>query len=382
MFAQMAQQQQPPQGIPPQILQLLMQQGWTPPHAPMPQQPSQGMPQGAIPPQGGSSMPQGSMPPSPQGSPPQGAGGIPPQILQMLMAQAQKQAPQQLASQGVNGDSLIAHLTPGEMMVPPEIQTPKVLATLDKAYKEKHVKPQQFQAGNPASSMNPKTGVPEYNFMSAFLPAALGVAGAAAAPFTGGASLGLSPLALGAIGGGLGSAAGGLLTGQTPTQAAVTGLGSAGGSMLGGGALSSIGGAGATGAGAGETISPQLAAADSSLTNPISQAAGSAANPAAGATPAFGDNAFGNIMQKYLPGSTPMSAAGGALGGYIGGQLGAPPKSNGPNYPAGFNTPMPAPGSLGSAQQLLGQNNSPQPLPTFTNYNPATNSPAAYNFGF
>lgn len=297
------------------------------------------------------------------------------------MAQMQKQAPQQLAAQGINGDSLLAHLTPGEIMVPPEVQTPKVLATLKKDFKAHGVQPQQFTAGSPASSTNPKTGVPQYNFMSAFLPAALGVAGAVLAPETGGASLELSPLAMGAIGGGLGSAAGGLLTGQSPTQAALTGLGSAGGSMIGGGALSAMGGAGASGAGAaGETISPQVAAADSSLANPISQAAASAADPAASATPAFGDNAFGNLMQTYLPGSTPLSAAGGALGGYMGGALGAPPKSNAPNLPPGFNNSMAPVGSLGSAQQQLGMTNSQQPLPNFTGYNPATNSPLSYNF--
>ncbi len=68
------------------------------------------------------------------------------------------------------------------------------------------------------------------------------------------------------------------------------------------------------------------------------------------------------------------------MGGYIGNQLGATPKPNKPNYPPGFNTPMDPVGSKGSAQQQLGMNNSVQPMPSFSGFNPATNNPAAYNF--
>ena len=75
-----------------------------------------------------------------------------------------------------------------------------------------------------------------------------------------------------------------------------------------------------------------------------------------------------------------MSAAGSALGGYAGAALGATPKSNSPNYPAGFNNPMPPVGSLGSAQQQLGMTNSVQPTPNFTGFNPAVNNPGAFNF--
>lgn len=404
MFAQMAQQPQPQQGIPPQILQMLMQRqaqgGQSMPPQGMPQQmqggqsPMQGPPRPPMPPQA-QGMPQGASP-SPQGTPPQG-GGIPPQILQMLMAQMQKQAPQQLAAQGQNGDSLIAHLTPGEIMVPPEVQTPKVLATLKKDFKQHGVQPQQFTAGSPASSTNPKTGVPQYNFMSAFLPAALGVAGAAAAPFTGGASLGLSAAEMAAIGGGLGSAAGGLITGQSPTQAALSGLGSAAGgyalsgaggqlgNLLGNSAAKAGGSAtgamagNAAGATAGNAAGNGMTAADNQfLSNAVASSGSNAGSLAAGANvpapPVFGSQALGSF--------NPFSSAGSALGGYIGSSIGAPPKSNSPNYPAGFNANMPAVGSLGSAQQQLGQTNSVQPTPTFANYNPRTNNPAAYNFGF
>lgn len=318
-------------------------------------------------------MPQGAPPSSPAGSmqtSPAAAGGIPPQMLQMILAQLQKQAPQQLASQGRGGDNMIAHLTPGEIMVPPQVQTHKVLATLDKAYKDKGVQPEQFTAGSPASSVNPQTGIPEYNFMSAFLPAALGVAGAAAAPFTGGASLGLSTAALAALGGGLGTAAGGLMTGQSPTQAALSGLGAgAGGYLLSGagGQLGNLLGSGGDAAG--------KAAATQQLSNVISAPTQAAA---ANAATSGGPSVLGSqALAKF----NPFSAAGSAAGGYIGSQLGAPPKSNSPNYPPGFNDPMPAVGSLGSAQQQLGMTNSVQPRPNFTGYNPFSNNPAAFNFG-
>lgn len=379
---------------------MLMAQGWTPPRPPQPpMQPQSGMAPPGMPPR--PPMPQGPAPlpagsgPAAQGTP-QGGPQIPPQMLQMLMQRMQQQAPQQLAAQGRNGDSLIAHLTPGEIQVPPQVQTPKVLATLKHAFEEKKVSPSQFMAGSPQSSVNPSTGVPEYNFMSAFLPAALGVAGAAAAPFTGGASLGLSTAALAALGGGLGTAAGGLLTGQTPTQAALGGLGSAAGGYalgsLGGSALSSASGAGGSAAGSalpGTGVAALNTNALSGSFDPASQFSGNAlsslpsasaasagSGAASGASPIMGSQMLGNAVSNF----SPMRSAGSALGGYIGTQLGAPPTSNAPNYPSGFNTPMPAVGSLGSAQQQLGMTSSVQPRPSFTGYNPATNNPAAYNF--
>lgn len=364
MFAQMAQPpQQSPQGIPPQIMQMLMQQQGGAQRPPMP-------PQGQSPQIQG--MPQGSAPSSPQMNSPSGAGGnIPPQILQMLMAELQKQAPQQLAAQGRGGDNMVAHLTPGEMMVPPQVQTHKVLATLDKAYKEKGVKPQQFTAGSPQSSTNPKTGMPEYNFLSAFLPAALGIAGAVAAPELLPATLG-SPALLAALGSGIGTTAGGVVAGEKPQQAALAGLGSG----LGGYALGGIGGGAAAG---NEGISSQLSNADPNLANPLSQNAANMGSNAAMLPPKLlGSQTLGN----YAHNLNPMGMAGSALGGYIGGQLGAPHTPIAQNEANKMlNTPLTPFSQLPSAQQQLGMNNSPQPRPNFNNYNPATNYPASYNFG-
>jgi len=399
----------PPQGIPPQGMAQPPQPpqaGQAPPQAPPPPPMQGGMPpRPPMPPQGGPppGMPQGAPPPSPQGPPSQGQGGIPPQILQMLMQHLQQQAPQQLAQQGRFGDTMIAHLTPGEMMVPPQVQTPKVLAELDKAYKAKHVSPGQFTAGSPQSSTNPKTGVPEYNFMSAFLPTAAGLAATAA---TGGLA---APTLFSALAGGAAAGAAGLATGQTPTQALLTGAGQAGGayvggnlgsgsSALGGTPSSALNGAQAAVLGAKDPAAAYSAAQSmgiQGLNSPAASATSGAASGATGAGSAAStmgpiqpsalqnsiSNNFGSTLGHMVPSNPVLGASlGGMAGSYLGNSIGAPPKSNSPNYPAGFNSSMPPVGSLGSAQQQLGMTHSAQPTPSFTGYNPATNNPASYNF--
>jgi len=384
------------------------------------QPPMGGMPQG-MPPQG---QPQPGMPQMRPGMPPQGAGappmpvpppqqgmapqqGMPPQgqqqppmgnqvnpqiqalFMQMMKQQQMKQAEQGLAAQGRNGDTALAHMTPGEIAVPPEVQTPKVLATLKKEFENKGAHVQQAQVGNPASSTNPSTGLPEYNFMSMFLPAALGIAGSLAAPGIGtalGVNLG-SAAAASAIGGGIGSAAGGLATGQTPLQAGLSGLGGAAGSYIGGGGL-----AGGGGAAAGTPPQSAINAAVQSGNMSALQTAYPNWNPASaggavGSASSMGpyQNTMGNLWGN-LPGAqqgasiNPMAALGGGVGSWLGGQLGAPAKPVGPQYPPGFNTPLTPASQLPSFQQQLGYNTYNGPTPNFTGYNPATNNPGAFNF--
>lgn len=356
-----------------------------------------GMPQAPSPQQGGQQMAM-NMPQIPSDMP----SGISPQIQQLI---------QQLMQMGRGGDTTIAHLTPGEKTVPPEVQTPKVLATLDKAYKDKGVDPQQFTVGSPQSSVNPQSGLPEYNFMAAFLPAALGIAGSIAAPYLAPAFLGAQAAGAGAagltaaqlaaassIGGGVGTTVGGLAAGQKPTQALLAGAGSGLGSYALGGGLSAASGAAdaakqqalqnailsskdpaasmavASQQGwlnAGQSANPAISALDASLKTPTSIGL-----PATGQT----QNSFANLWGNAPKGWSPGGAIGGALGGYIGSQLGAPGKSNPPAYPPGFNTPMHPVNSMGNYQQLLGQPASTATSPNFTNYNPFTNSPGAYNF--
>lgn len=339
--------QMPPQSPPPGMFAQMAQQ-----------------PQGAPP--NPSAMPQGA---APQQMNPaiilQMIETLPPQI-QKLLAQ---RIIQNAASQGRGGDTMIAHLTPGEKTVPPEVQTPKVLATLNKAYKEKGVSPEQFTAGTPQSSRNPSTGLPEYNFMSAFLPAALGIAGSIAAPYL--APELMSAATASAIGSGVGTTVGGLATGKSPTQAALSGLGAgAGGYVFGnlGNGLTAGGnlpaGSAMSGAPTGNIVGPNLP-------NPGMMTSGQVASQNPG---------FMNAVTNAASHPNYASMAGSTIGGAVGNSIGAPPKPKGPVYPPGFNTPMDPVGSKGSAQDQLGMTNSIQPRPNFTGYNPATNYPAAYNF--
>lgn len=357
----------------------------------MPMQPPQGNPNMAafMQPQQTQPQPQ-QMPPRPPMGPQQGQPPQPPQPPLPAAQDPKIQALlQQIAKMGRNGDTMLAHLTPGEMMVPKEVQTPKLLKTLMKAYNAAGVKPSQFMAGTPQSSINPATGLPEYNFMSAFLPMALGLAATAA---TGGLA---APTLMSAAAGGLGSAAGGLMTGQTPTQALLSGALSAGGGYVGGNLASGLpaGGAASEAASAGAVTpaqsavlaaehSGEAAATAKGMGIDLASQAPSAAGSMGPQLPNMAQNFVGqnSWMAPYL--STPhLGAAVGSLaGGMAGKMLGAPPKPVGPVYPPGFNTPMNPVGSLGSAQQQLGMTNSQQPAPNFNGYNPATNFPASWNF--
>lgn len=302
----------------------------------------------------------GGQPPQ---QPPQAPQGPPmsPQMMAMLAKRQQMMKNQvmgqQLAAQGRGGDTQIAHMTPGEIAVPPQVQSPKVLATLRKAFEAKHVSPAQFTVGSGVSSHNPATGQPEYNFMSAFLPAALGMTGAALAPMTGGASLLGSEAAAAAIGGGLGSTAGGLLAGETPLQAGLGGLGSAVGGYALGGGLSGAGGA-ANIAGNGAMTRMPSTLPSLTPTNPI-----------------LGSQWLGNAVNSAM--NNPGRIIGSAAGGYIGNAIGAPQKNVGPQLPPGFNNPLQPAGNF---QQQLGYNNYQGPMPNFNGFNPATNNPGAWNF--
>lgn len=130
-----------------------------------------------------------------------------------------KLTPAEFARLGRFGDTYIAHLTPGEIAVPPQVQTPQLLQMLEQAFNAAHVDVKQFTVGSQKSSINPQTGAPEYNFLSALLPIAGSLIGNLIAPGVGGA-----------IGGALGGGAGGLLGG-----------GGVGGALLGAG-LGGLGG--------------------------------------------------------------------------------------------------------------------------------------------
>lgn len=317
--AQMAHRQ--PQQLPPQVVQMLMQ------HL-MQQQGGPGMPPhpgGAAP---GMAPGMGGMG---GGMPPPGAagGGMPPGGPPMGQPPGQQaMTPGQMAARGRFGDQVVAHLTPGEVEIPPQIQTPHLMHILQQAFAKFGVSPQQFTAGSPQSSHNPATGAPEYSLLAALLP----ILGGAAGSFIPGLGTGLGA----AIGGGLGGIAGGAVDHAGAANMLASGLGGAAGGYLSGGGL------------------------------------GGAAQQ--------GPTATGATLDSVAPygGSSGMSALktglGAGLGSTVGGMLAPANQSSSSGLPAGFNNPLPA---LNPAfNQMLGNNQSSKA--SFAGYNPyaaATGSP-------
>ena len=386
--------------IPPQVLQALMaqmqgQRGPMPPQqgAP-PAGPPQGMPQPqgqppAPPPQLAPRLPPPGSPgaPPPPAAPPQMPPGMNPN-LQMFARAAQAQPggpggmrlnPAEMAQMGRFGDSIVAHLTPGEIEVPPQVQTPKVLATIQQAMHRAGVSPQQFTAGSPQSSHNPATGAPEYNLLSALLPVLGGAAASVFAPellpgiFGAGGALGAAGGA--AAAGGLGSAAGSLLGGGNANQALMSGLGGAAGGYFG-----APSGAAGAGSGGPAMISPQPMP---NLATPSLGAAeggsGAVGGPGALATGIPGPSPgsagmFGNLGGGQMGGLKQALYSG--LGGGIGSML-APGTASNP-IPASFTNSMPPLNRNYNA--ILGNANSP--TPSFAGYNPiqSVQGGQPYNF--
>ena len=365
-----------PQQMSPQLLafmHLLQQQGYGQPNL-----------------TGGAPSPQPQL--RPQASPAAAGGGMRPQAGQSPVPAVQPQVggqqraytPQELAAMGRLGDNAIAHLTNGEITVPPEVQTPKVLATLKSEYNKKGVDPAQFTVGSPQSSTNPQTGLHEYNFWSSFLPIALGIGGSLVLPGIGtvlGSSL--DAAALGGIGAGAGTAVGDLATGKDLQQSLMGGAlagagGYAAGSLFGGasdaasGAANSSGAAG-SGGGAGS--------AAGNAANAVGSKAYLAASPA--------DQVALDVAKEggYGPAIAATYRAGipGAVGGLAGGLLansmfGGNTSNTSSGLPSNFNKPYTPPSQLPSFAQQLGMTTYNGPQANFTGYNPATNNPMAYNF--
>lgn len=126
-----------------------------------------------------------------------------------------------LAAKGRMGDTEMAHVTPGEIVVPISAQTPEVLAVLQGAFEEIGVPMERYTVGEEENSINPETGIQEHGFLSKIakiaVPAITGY-------MTGGP--------LGAVAGGLSGLAGG--------DAGAGGMMAGGGGQGGGGGGSSM----------------------------------------------------------------------------------------------------------------------------------------------
>ncbi|HKS74806.1 MAG TPA: hypothetical protein VJQ82_16495 [Terriglobales bacterium] len=322
--------------------------------------------------QGGQQMPPGSsqmpapmpkQPVLPQS--PQGNQQLSPQILAMIMQRARQGqqpqqprfTPQQLAAQGRFGDTTVAHLTPGEIEIPPQVQTPKLLAAINQAFRKAHVSPAQFTAGSPASSVNPKTGMPEYNFLSAILPTLLGIGGSLLAPELA-PILGASANVAGAVGGGLGSFLGGKLAGESTQDALLGGALSGVGGYLGGKLFPNA----TIGPSASPTADMMADAASSDAARGFlgADAQSMGASAAQSAVPNSG-------MPSFLSGMNPGVMGGVALGGLLssGGQRQPLPITQ-----PGFYKKLPPLASLGTPQSLLGQQNYQGPVPLAPTGNP------------
>lgn len=284
--------------------------------------------------------------------------------------------PAELAAMGRFGDTTIAHLTPGEIAVPPQVQTPQVKAVIGQAFQQAGVSPEKFVAGSPAASINPASGVPEYSFWSAILP----VLGAAAGSFI----PGVGTAAGMAIGGAAGGALGAGVDGGNLGQIALSGLGGAAGGYVGGGGLGSLGG----------LVGTEAAGAAAGAAGEMGAAGASGIAGAGAATP------FGNAAITRMPGSVlsevgmsaPVVANEGMAGavaapsfwdsiksvpwrgatlaglGSSAGSMLAPTPQQSSSLPPGFNSPM-RPLNPNYNAILGNQNN---PAPSFQGYNPYT----------
>ena len=233
-----------------------------------------------------------------------------------------------MAGQGRGGDSMMAHMTPGEIAVPPQVQTPEVLSALNKAFASTGANPTSYQAGNPDQKVNPATGMPEFGFFDVALPLGLSVLGSAVGgPLIGAglADLGVgaatSGLVGGAIGGGLGSAAGNVIMGKPLGYSLASGAAGALGGTLLGGALGGAFGSGPTpavnvsqGANLTDFGGGGAAMGVPDVTAPALKTA--PATTAAAVSPIWLDKAIDSICNINL-----KEAAGSALGSAIGSSL-------------------------------------------------------------
>ena len=358
----------------------------------MPQRPQMPM---AAPPQMPMGMPQGA----PQQSMPQPGAqpGGPPQIIPPMVGGAAAQnpnlalfgrvaqgaaptggqprlTPAEMGKLGRFGDQVVGHLTPGEIQVPPEVQSPKVLATLKQAFNKVGVTPQQFTAGSPQSAHNPMTGAPEYSLWASLLPVAGAVIGSIIP--------GIGTAAGMALGGAVGGAAGGLIDHQGALGTLLGAAGGAAGGYLGGsGGISGLLGSGASAAsGAAGAAGAAVPAAAS--TAPFGAMAADLPSAGAGNATMAGAGALGSASSVGAPAMSLMQKIMGGLyagtGAGIASSL-APQQTSSPSTAPQGPHLGPLNTNYGS---MLGSNQANHP--SFTNYSPYTSvvGPGAAGYRF
>jgi len=81
------------------------------------------------------------------------------------MAQ-RRRAAEELAAQGRGGDTEIAYVTLGEIVLPDALQTPEVLNAIRQAAADANIPLERFRVGSGRNSVNPNTGQPEFTYSS------------------------------------------------------------------------------------------------------------------------------------------------------------------------------------------------------------------------
>jgi hypothetical protein len=314
-----------------------------------------------------SGAPMGAQQPAPQQQPPM-APQMPPinpaDVIRPVSGGMPGRAPQAMATAaqaGRGGDRLVAHMTPGEIAVPPQVQTPEVLAALNKAFAQAGANPTSYQAGSPDQKINPTTGMPEFGFFDILLPASLGILGSmflgpemlAPALESAGLGAGAAGVAGGAAGSFLGSTAGNMLTGKPLGEAAAMGAGSAIGSGIGNALTSGASTLGGLANGMGGSAIPDANVVDG-IRNPLGDTMANL--PGGGLSPSglplsteegmadLADHSGISGFMSRLGGTNLKNLAGSGLGGAIGSTVADsffPPKS--PVVNLGPHLPPPGP---------------------------------------
>jgi hypothetical protein len=155
---------------------------------------------------------------------------------------AQEEVLQQAADAGRGGDTIMAHMTLGEVVIPkPMMDDPEVMQTIQAIFQAYGENMGEYTVGDPANKINPETGLPEFGFFSNIFKSVKKIfkkVAPIALPILGAMIPGVGPVLGAALGGGLGGAISGggikgILTGAA--------LGGAGGYLSGAaGGLSGI----------------------------------------------------------------------------------------------------------------------------------------------
>ena len=158
----------------------------------------------------------------------------------------QEQSPQDMmqdASQGRGGDTVMAHLSLGELVIPRAfLDDPQVMQMMQQLFQQGGANINEYMVGDPANKINPETGYPEFFKLGKIFKTLAPLAAAYFAPGIGGflntgLGLGLTGASsIAALGGAAGGLASGALTGGG-LKGALTGaaLGGAGGYLSNGG---------------------------------------------------------------------------------------------------------------------------------------------------